>query len=60
TVPPQALLVSESGIRSGEDARRLAAAGVDAILVGEALVRAEDPRAFARELTPERDSRSRR
>jgi indole-3-glycerol phosphate synthase len=42
-VPSEVVLVSESGIRTGEDAARLAARGVDAILVGEALVRAPDP-----------------
>jgi indole-3-glycerol phosphate synthase len=50
-VPEEVVLVSESGIRTGADAERLAAAGVDAILVGEALVRAEDPEALARELS---------
>jgi len=45
------VLVSESGIRTGEDAARLAAEGVDAVLVGEALVRAPDPEALSRELS---------
>jgi indole-3-glycerol phosphate synthase len=36
------LLVSESGIRSAADVRRLEAAGVDAILVGETLMRSAD------------------
>jgi len=36
------LAVAESGIRDAHDARRLAEAGYDAILVGETLVRAED------------------
>jgi indole-3-glycerol phosphate synthase len=40
--PPEALLVAESGIRSGADVARLGAAGVDAVLVGESLVRAPD------------------
>ena len=57
-VPSEVILVSESGVRTGDDARRLADAGVDAILVGEALVRAEDPVALADELTPPRRSRS--
>jgi indole-3-glycerol phosphate synthase len=35
-------LVSESGIRSREDIRRLQAAGVRAVLVGESLMRAAD------------------
>ena len=37
-------------IRTVDDARRVAAAGFDAILVGEALVRAADPTALLREL----------
>jgi indole-3-glycerol phosphate synthase len=44
------LLVAESGIHSGEDARRMRDAGADAILVGEALMRAPDPAAKLREL----------
>jgi indole-3-glycerol phosphate synthase len=35
-------VISESGIKTGEDVRRLAAAGVKAILVGETLMRADD------------------
>lgn len=34
-IPPGNLLVSESGIRTAEDVRRMAAIGCDAILVGE-------------------------
>ncbi|MFN8521948.1 MAG: indole-3-glycerol phosphate synthase TrpC [Chloroflexota bacterium] len=41
-VPSGILTVGESGIRSAEDAHRLRAVGVDAVLVGEALVRAPD------------------
>jgi indole-3-glycerol phosphate synthase len=37
------ILVSESGIRTREDVARLRAAGVHAFLVGESLMRAEDP-----------------
>lgn len=50
-VPADAVLVSESGIRSRDDVRRLGDAGVDAILVGEALLRAEDPSEKAAELS---------
>lgn len=42
-VPEGVLVVSESGIRTGEDVRRLADAGVDAMLVGEALMAGENP-----------------
>lgn len=45
-IPPETLLVSESGIRSREDVVRLEAAGVRAILVGETLMRAADPGAM--------------
>ena len=41
-VPPEVVLVSESGIRTRADVERLEAAGVSAILVGEALMRADD------------------
>lgn len=54
-IPDDILLVSESGIHAGEDAVRLAAAGVDAVLVGEALVRAgSGAAALARELSAPR------
>ncbi len=41
-IPPDVVAVAESGIRDGDDARRLAEAGYDAILVGETLVRSGD------------------
>ena len=41
-IPGDTVAVAESGIRDADDARRLADAGYDAILVGETLVRAED------------------
>ena len=47
-VPPECVLVGESGIRSGADVARLARAGVDAVLVGEALMRGGDPAAAVR------------
>ena len=43
-VPADVLLVSESGIAGAEDVARVAAAGADAVLVGEALVRSGDRR----------------
>jgi indole-3-glycerol phosphate synthase len=49
-IPSDVVLVSESGIRTVEDARRMRVAGADAILVGESLMRAEDPAARIREL----------
>ncbi len=42
--------VAESGVRTAADARRLRAAGAVNLLVGEALVRAEDPGALIREM----------
>lgn len=44
------LVVSESGIESRQDVERLETAGVDAVLVGEALMRASDIGAKVREL----------
>ncbi|HUO48380.1 MAG TPA: indole-3-glycerol phosphate synthase TrpC [Acidimicrobiales bacterium] len=44
-IPPGVVAVAESGIRGGGDARRLAAAGFDAVLVGESAVTAADRRA---------------
>jgi indole-3-glycerol phosphate synthase len=42
--------IAESGIFSGAEARRMEAAGYDAVLVGESLVRARDPIALLSEL----------
>ena len=53
-IPPGVVAVAESGIRDGADARRLAEAGYDAILVGETLVRAADRPAQLRELVGHR------
>ncbi|MGH8977519.1 MAG: indole-3-glycerol phosphate synthase TrpC, partial [Acidimicrobiia bacterium] len=50
-VPPDVVAVAESAVRNGGDATRMAAAGFDGLLVGEALVRAEDPVALLDELT---------
>jgi indole-3-glycerol phosphate synthase len=50
-VPESVVLVSESGIRTREDVEGLGAAGIDAILVGESLLREEKPGARAREFS---------
>jgi indole-3-glycerol phosphate synthase len=42
-IPAGTVAVAESAVRSVDDARRMAAAGYDAVLVGEALVRSDDP-----------------
>ena len=50
TVPADRVIVAESGIRDAADVARLRAAGIDAILVGETLMRAPDPAAALRAL----------
>ncbi|MGD9714950.1 MAG: hypothetical protein AB7V46_23245, partial [Thermomicrobiales bacterium] len=40
--PAGCLMIGESGIFNGDDAERMAAAGMDGILVGESLVVASD------------------
>jgi indole-3-glycerol phosphate synthase len=49
-IPSDRLVVSESGIQTRGDLQSLAAAGVDAVLVGTSLMRAEDPEEKLREL----------
>ncbi|HEX9970236.1 MAG TPA: indole-3-glycerol-phosphate synthase TrpC, partial [Acidimicrobiales bacterium] len=49
-IPDDVVKVAESGITGAADARRLRDAGYDAVLVGETLVRADDPAAAVREL----------
>jgi len=44
-IPPQALAIAESGIRTPADLARLRAAGYRAFLVGESLMREADPAA---------------
>lgn len=50
-VPDDVIVVSESGIRTRDDVERLGRWGVDAILVGESLLRADDPSEAARTLS---------
>lgn len=47
------VFVSESGIKDASDVERLKASGVNAVLVGEALMRASDKKAKLRELRGE-------
>jgi indole-3-glycerol phosphate synthase len=49
-VPPERLVISQSGVRGREDFLRLEAAGVDGVLVGEHLLVQEDVEAAIRDL----------
>jgi indole-3-glycerol phosphate synthase len=49
-VEDKQVLVSESGIHTPEDIQKLAAAGVNAVLIGESLMRSEDIESKVREL----------
>ena len=49
-MPTGVVKVAESGIRTAEDAARMRAAGADALLVGESLMRAADPGVLLRAL----------
>jgi indole-3-glycerol phosphate synthase len=49
-IPPEKMIVSESGIHKRDDVKRLMEADIHAMLVGEALIRAEDTGAKIREL----------
>ncbi|MFL6212995.1 MAG: indole-3-glycerol phosphate synthase TrpC [Blastocatellia bacterium] len=56
--PPRSILVSESGIATGEDIRRLRKAGYSAFLIGESFMRAADPGQALRELIREAEGES--
>jgi indole-3-glycerol phosphate synthase len=49
-IPSGCMVVAESGIRTADDVQRMRNAGVNAILVGENLMRASDPGAALRSL----------
>lgn len=49
-IPPETTVVTESGILGVEDVRRMQQANIQAFLVGEAFMRAEDPGASLKEL----------
>jgi indole-3-glycerol phosphate synthase len=55
-VPAGKTVVSESGIADRSTLEELERVGVDAVLIGEALMRAEDPAAKVRELITDEDS----
>lgn len=44
-IPPEVLFVSESGVKNADDVRRFREIGADAVLIGEALMRAGDKKA---------------
>ena len=56
-MPGGVVRVAESGVRDGDDARRLSDAGYDAVLVGESLVTAADPEAAVAALRVPREQR---
>lgn len=49
-VPGDRVFVSESGVRTAEDVKAVKDFGADAVLIGEALMRAKDRKAMLREL----------
>jgi indole-3-glycerol phosphate synthase len=56
-IPAGKVVVSESGIKSRNQIEELEQVGVDAVLIGEVLMRASDPEAAVRELTrPDADA----
>jgi indole-3-glycerol phosphate synthase len=50
-IPGDVVAVAESAIRAPEDAERMAEAGYDAVLVGEALVRSDNPTALVQAMS---------
>jgi indole-3-glycerol phosphate synthase len=52
-LPPGVLMVSESGLASAADVRTVAAAGIDAVLMGEYFMRGNDPAHRLRSLLDE-------
>jgi len=50
-IPAGVVAVAESGVKTAEDVRRLAATGADAVLVGSSLSAAADPESALRALT---------
>ncbi|MFZ1295733.1 MAG: indole-3-glycerol-phosphate synthase TrpC, partial [Pseudomonadales bacterium] len=49
-IPPERIVITESGIATAGDVRAMRKRGVNAFLVGESLMRAPDPGARLREL----------
>ena len=57
-VPDDCILVSESGIEKAEDIMSLKNAGIQAVLVGSALMRSNDPAAITAEIVKAGDMRN--
>lgn len=55
-IPPDRVAVFMSGVRTAEDLRRVVASRADAVLIGEGLMRAEDPGAQLASLLSEASS----
>lgn len=53
-VPKEVLFVSESGIQTGEDVKKLCDMGVNAVLIGETLMRSPDKAGMLKELAGEK------
>jgi indole-3-glycerol phosphate synthase len=49
-IPPQHIVVSESGIRNGNDIRLLAASGIRSVLVGTSIMKSDDLKGKTKEL----------
>ena len=50
SIPPDRLVISESGVHEPDDVAELYAAGAHGFLIGEALMRSQNPPAFVEEL----------
>jgi indole-3-glycerol phosphate synthase len=50
-IPSSVVAIAESGVKSADDVRSLAASGTDAVLVGSAISAASDPESAVRALT---------
>jgi len=49
-IPPDRMIISESGIKEVQDIKKLRNAGISVFLIGEAILRSEDPAKKLREL----------
>lgn len=53
-IPPDVVIVAESGIRTADDVARVGQAGIEAVLVGEALMKTADTRATVTEFSSQK------